>query len=86
METDGVGRNNGPLLFYIHDNYYYPAQLREQADGQTYERLAIARWLQGNDTSPLTNAKLPHKNLVTNFVMLRTVADWCRRHPLYDNH
>ena len=30
-------------------------------DGQTYEREAIVRWLASNSTSPLTNAKLPHK-------------------------
>lgn len=53
------------------------------ADGQTYERAAVAQWLEGNDTSPLTNAKLPHKNLVTNFVMQRAVQGWCQKHPLY---
>src|SRR5688500_13856358 len=33
------------------------------ADGQIYERKAIAQWLQEHNTSPLTNEKLAHKIL-----------------------
>ncbi len=36
------------------------------ADGVTYERAAIALWMQTQDLSPVTNQPLFHKNLVTN--------------------
>ena len=34
------------------------------ADGFTYERAAIAKWLEKNDTSPSTGAVLEHKVLI----------------------
>jgi U-box domain len=45
------------------------------ADGHTYEREAIARWLQINDRSPLTGAILAHKNLVPNYMLLSSLQD-----------
>jgi hypothetical protein len=45
------------------------------ADGHTYERNAIARWLQTSDKSPLTGAVLPHKNLVPNYVLLSSLQE-----------
>lgn len=39
------------------------------ADGHTYERTAIERWLRYRDTSPLTNAVLSHKNLTPNLLI-----------------
>ncbi len=36
------------------------------ADGMTYERGAIERWLESHDTSPLTGEKLEHKHLLPN--------------------
>jgi hypothetical protein len=50
------------------------------ADGMTYEREAISTWLQANKTSPLTNARLPHSQLVPNFSMLRLITRWRRQH------
>lgn len=41
------------------------------ADGQLYEKTAIERWLEENDTSPNTGAKLAHKSL-TPLPALRT--------------
>ena len=37
-----------------------------QADGFTYERAAIAKWLEDHDTSPKTGAKLESKALFPN--------------------
>jgi hypothetical protein len=45
------------------------------ADGHTYERSAIARWLQTSDKSPLTGAFLPHKELVPNYMLLSSLAE-----------
>lgn len=36
------------------------------ADGHTYEKIEMERWLQTHETSPLTNEKLPHKTLIAN--------------------
>ena len=45
------------------------------ADGHTFERAAIERWLSSHDTSPLTGEKLTNRNLTPN-VMARGM---CRR-------
>lgn len=45
------------------------------ADGHTYERNAIVRWLQSSDKSPLTGSVLPHKNLVPNYMLLSSLQE-----------
>ncbi|CAF3370054.1 unnamed protein product, partial [Rotaria sp. Silwood2] len=44
------------------------------ADGFTYERTAIEKWLQSNDRSPMTNEILSHKNLNPNLIVKRILA------------
>jgi hypothetical protein len=44
------------------------------ADGHTYERSAIARWLSTSNKSPLTGSVLPHKDLVPNYMLLSSLA------------
>ena len=39
------------------------------ADGHCYERKEIENWLRNHDTSPKTNEKLEHKNLVPNHAL-----------------
>lgn len=40
------------------------------ADGFTYERSAISSWFQsGKDTSPMTNERLRHMQLITNIIL-----------------
>jgi hypothetical protein len=48
------------------------------ADGHTYERQAIERWLQDHQTSPLTNAALTSKQLLPN-LRLKAIAEEARR-------
>lgn len=36
------------------------------ADGHTYERTAIAAWLQHHNTSPVTKQPLPHARIFSN--------------------
>lgn len=45
------------------------------ADGHTYERSAIARWLATSDKSPLTGAVLAHKELVPNYMLLSSLRE-----------
>ena len=44
------------------------------ADGHTYEGFAIQAWLLQNDTSPVTQAALPHKRLVPNLLIKNAIA------------
>ncbi|KAL0018494.1 hypothetical protein WJX79_003679 [Trebouxia sp. C0005] len=39
------------------------------SDGYTYERAAITKWLERNETSPITKAPLQHKDMVPNLTM-----------------
>ena len=48
------------------------------ADGHTYERSAIARWLSTSNRSPMTGSILPHKNLVTNYGLLSSIEEAAR--------
>ena len=43
-------------------------------DGHTYERVAITRWLQTSDISPLTGSRLPHKELVPNYLLISSLS------------
>ena len=45
------------------------------ADGHTYERSAIARWLATSDKSPLTGGVLAHKELVPNYMLLSSLRE-----------
>jgi hypothetical protein len=45
-------------------------------DGNTYERSAIEQLFATNDTSPLTNEKMPSKTLVPNHGTRKMIQDW----------
>jgi len=40
------------------------------ADGHTYERTAVLRWLETSNRSPMTGTVLSHKNVVPNYALL----------------
>ncbi len=44
------------------------------ADGHTYERAAVQRWLEDHETSPVTSAKLAHTRLVPNVIIKSAIA------------
>ncbi|KAI3974962.1 hypothetical protein MKX01_005073 [Papaver californicum] len=47
------------------------------ADGFTYEAGALKEWLDGgNETSPMTNLKLTHLNLVPNHSLRSAIQEW----------
>ncbi|EXC20961.1 U-box domain-containing protein 35 [Morus notabilis] len=45
------------------------------ADGYTYDRKAIDKWLEVNDTSPRTNLPLPSKTLIPNYTLLSAIME-----------
>ncbi|GLJ23561.1 hypothetical protein SUGI_0446340 [Cryptomeria japonica] len=53
------------------------------ADGFTYEKDAIQGWFDcGHDTSPMTNQKLVHMNLIPNFSLRSAIRQWRERGDL----
>ncbi|KAK4837629.1 hypothetical protein QYF36_007074 [Acer negundo] len=47
------------------------------ADGFTYEEDAIKGWLKsGHNTSPMTNLKLDHCNLIPNYALHQAIIEW----------
>ena len=46
------------------------------SDGNTFERSAIASWLVNHRTSPMTNARLAHNNVVPNHLVKSQIAEW----------
>ncbi|KAJ4775146.1 U-box domain-containing protein kinase family protein [Rhynchospora pubera] len=46
------------------------------SDGYTYDRKSIELWLRLNDKSPMTNLKLPNKNLIPNHSLRSAILDW----------
>ncbi|RCV20106.1 hypothetical protein SETIT_4G029300v2 [Setaria italica] len=46
------------------------------SDGYTYDRKAIELWLSTNDTSPMTNLRLPNKGLIPNHSLRSAIMDW----------
>ncbi len=52
------------------------------ADGHTYNRDDIERWLKQHDTSPLTNEPLEHKILIPNMAIRRQINAWREQHGL----
>ncbi|KAM7491768.1 hypothetical protein LguiA_034689 [Lonicera macranthoides] len=47
------------------------------ADGYTYDRKAIEKWLEEeSDKSPMTNLPLPSKNLLPNYTLLSAIIEW----------
>ena len=51
------------------------------ADGHAYERAAIAQWLQNHDTSPVTNAQLPHRKLAPAHALRQLIQEFVAAHP-----
>ncbi|MEW5309517.1 MAG: hypothetical protein WDW38_001402 [Sanguina aurantia] len=49
------------------------------ADGHCYERAAIASWLAGHDTSPMTNVPMPHKHLTANHQLRSAALEYIQR-------
>ena len=46
------------------------------ADGHTYERHAIERWLREHGTSPRTNAHLPHREVIPNHSLRNAIEEY----------
>ena len=52
------------------------------ADGHSYERGSIERWLAAHGTSPLTGRALPHKELTPNHRLRSVIQELQQSHEL----
>lgn len=52
------------------------------ADGHTYERAAIEKWLLARATSPLTNLPLPQRAVYPNLAVRQVINEWRVQHGL----
>ncbi|GMH00512.1 hypothetical protein Nepgr_002351 [Nepenthes gracilis] len=51
------------------------------ADGYTYEAEALRGWLEsGHDTSPMTNLRLEHCNLLPNHALRSAIQEWLQQY------
>ncbi|KAG0484416.1 hypothetical protein HPP92_008495 [Vanilla planifolia] len=52
------------------------------ADGFTYEGEALRGWIySGRNTSPMTNLKLPHCELIPNRALRSAIQEWLQKQP-----
>lgn len=71
IATPDAGNNvMCPILRKLMDN---PVMT---CDGNTYDKVAIEKWLNENDTSPLTNLRLKNKNLIPNLAIRRIITEF----------
>ena len=59
-----------PILLKVMDN---PVM---SCDGNTYDKVAIERWFNEHDTSPLTNLKLENKILIPNLAIRSIISEF----------
>lgn len=59
----------------------YPVTI---ADGKTYERSAIVRWLREHNTSPLTGLPLPNKKYNDNDNIKKEILLFIEQHSVSD--
>ncbi|KAL4575986.1 hypothetical protein LXL04_012074 [Taraxacum kok-saghyz] len=46
------------------------------ADGYTYDRRAIEKWLEESESSPMTNLPLLNRSLTPNFTLFSAIIEW----------
>lgn len=78
-ESKAASRPEPPqdlLCPILHELFEDPVST---ADGHTYERSAIERWLMTKNTSPVTGTVLEHKKLIPNHVVRGMARDFAER-------
>ncbi|KAI4382072.1 hypothetical protein MLD38_008079 [Melastoma candidum] len=75
-ETEGDDTRDVPRVFFCPIFQEIMKDPFVAADGFSYELEAIREWLVGHDTSPMTNLKLQHKNLIPNHTLRSFIEEW----------
>ncbi|KAL9304682.1 putative U-box domain-containing protein 55 [Arabidopsis thaliana] len=78
-DEDSVTRQP-PSYFICPISQEVMREPRVAADGFTYEAESLSEWLDnGHETSPMTNLKLAHNNLVPNHALRSAIQEWLQR-------
>jgi hypothetical protein len=78
-DEDSVTRQP-PSYFICPISQEVMREPRVAADGFTYEAESLREWLDnGHETSPMTNLKLAHNNLVPNHALRSAIQEWLQR-------
>ncbi|CAN8321959.1 unnamed protein product [Cochlearia groenlandica] len=75
QEEEEEKEREPPQSFYCPITQEVMKEPNIAADGFTYEAEAIKRWLTTHDTSPMTNLKLPNRNIVPNRALRSAIRD-----------
>ncbi|XP_050385376.1 U-box domain-containing protein 35-like [Argentina anserina] len=85
-EVADKARASAPAVQCLPPNHFICPILKDvmnepciAADGYTYDRRAIEKWLEENDNSPMTNLTMPSKHLIPNYNLLSAIVDWKSR-------
>ncbi|KAI4372344.1 hypothetical protein MLD38_010586 [Melastoma candidum] len=78
----GEEQNQAPQYFTCPIMHEIMEEPLVAADGFTYEAEAIQGWLDGHDTSPMTNLPLPNLNLVPNLTLRSAIQEWLQNNPI----
>ncbi|XP_020869666.1 putative U-box domain-containing protein 55 isoform X2 [Arabidopsis lyrata subsp. lyrata] len=78
-DEDSVTRQP-PSYFICPISQEVMREPRVAADGFTYEAESLKEWLgNGHETSPMTNLRLAHNNLVPNHALRSAIQEWLQR-------
>ncbi|XP_068329315.1 U-box domain-containing protein 35-like [Pyrus communis] len=85
-EVAETAKNSASVVQCLPPNHFICPILKDvmdepcvAADGYTYDRKAIEKWLEENDNSPMTNLPLPNKNVILNYTLLSAIMEWKTR-------
>ncbi|KAM1231820.1 hypothetical protein ACFX13_042456 [Malus domestica] len=85
-EVADTAKNSAPPVQCLPPNHFICPILKDvmdepcvAADGYTYDRKAIEKWLEENDNSPMTNLPLPNKDVILNYTLLSAIMEWKTR-------
>jgi len=77
LDVDKVNEENKvPSAFYCPITHEVMTDPVIAADGHTYERGAIKRWLTTHNTSPTTNLKLLHRHVIPNHSLRSAIREF----------
>ncbi len=76
-EAAAAGNASIPILVAIRPSLSSPhLKPPPPCTAHRYDRSSITLWLQTHNTSPMTNAQLPHKNLTPNHALRSSIMEY----------
>ena len=79
MDLSELAESEAPPSFYCPISRGLMGDPVTLADGHSYEREKIERWLATNNTSPKTGGRLVHRNLTPNHALRNSIEEFLER-------